>query len=77
MAIVNATAKTDRIATYKDFAEVFLGQIFCIGKDYDEIRVVFDRYLQDRFKQHTRTRELKTSLNIITSAMEQQFKTYP
>ena len=65
MALVNAIPKTERIKTCKYFAQAFLDQLSNMADEYDEVRLVFDRY-----QLHSqRTNEKKTDkgeINIIT-----------
>ena len=44
-AIVNAIPKTEIIKTCNDFAQVFLDQLSKMAGDSDEVRLVFDRYI--------------------------------
>ena len=53
-AVVNSVVKTDKMKTCADFAESFLSIICNMAKDYDEVRVVFDRYLTPSLKSQTR-----------------------
>ena len=50
MALVNAIPKTERIKTCKDFEQVFLDQLSNMAGDYDEVRLVFDRYINSSLK---------------------------
>ena len=45
MPVVNSVAKTENMKTCADFAESFILIISSMAKDYDKVRVVFDRYL--------------------------------
>ena len=45
MAVVNSVVKTEKMKTCADFAELFILIISSMAKDYDKVRVVFDRYL--------------------------------
>ena len=45
MAVVNSVVKTENMKTCADFAESFILIISSMAKDYDKVRVVFDRYL--------------------------------
>jgi len=50
MALVNTVKKTDTIKTCKDFAEVFVQRLVHLSRSYDEIRLIFDRYVQGSLK---------------------------
>ena len=45
MALVNAIPKTERIKICNDFAQVFLDQLSNLAGDSDEVRLVFDMYI--------------------------------
>ena len=51
MALVNARPKAERIKTCKDFEQVFLDQLSNMAGDYDEVRLVFDRYINSSLKE--------------------------
>ena len=46
MAVVNSVSKTEQMKTCQDFADAFL-QIICnMAAQYEEVRLVFDRYIK-------------------------------
>jgi len=55
MALVNSVSKSDRMKTCQDFAESFLAIMCNIAEQYDEVRLVFDRYLKTSLKEQMRT----------------------
>ena len=59
MALVNATPKTERIKTCKDFAQSFLDQFSNMADEYDEVRLVFDRYINSSLKEQMRRKRTK------------------
>ena len=59
MAPVNAIPKTERIMTCKDFAQVFLDQLSNMADEYDEVRLVFDRYINSSLKEQMRRKRTK------------------
>ena len=59
MALVNAIPKTERIKTCKDFEQVFLDQLSTMAGDYDEVRLVFDRYINSSLKEQMRRKRTK------------------
>ena len=59
MALVNAIPKTERIKTCKYFAQVFLDQLSNMAGDYDEVRLVFDRYINSSLKEQMRRKRTK------------------
>ena len=54
MAIVQSIKKTASMKTVKDFAEVFKTRIIEGSAGFEEVRVVFDRYLIKSLKNQTR-----------------------
>ena len=54
MALVNAIPKTERIKTCKDFAQAFLDQLSNMADEYDEVRLVFDSYINSSLKEQMR-----------------------
>ena len=56
MALVNTIQKTDSMKTCKDFAEVFVQTLVHLTRSYDEIRLIFDRYVQGSLKQKMRAK---------------------
>ncbi|XP_057308922.1 uncharacterized protein LOC130647177 [Hydractinia symbiolongicarpus] len=61
MAVVNQTPKTPAVKTCKDFASAFTERVLQISRGCDEIRLVFDRYIENSLK--ARTRKHRTSGN--------------
>ena len=59
MALVNAIPKTERIKTCKDFAQAFLDQLSNMADEYDEVRLVFDRYINTSLKEQMRRKRTK------------------
>ena len=59
MALVNAIPKTERIKTCKDFAQFFLDQLSNMADEYDEVRLVFDRYINSSIKEQMRRKRTK------------------
>ena len=51
MALVNSIQKTECMKTYKDFAEVFLANLVQASHGYNEVRLVFDCYMQGSLKE--------------------------
>jgi len=59
MVLVNAILKTDHIKTCNDFAQVFLDQLSNMAGNYDEARLVVDRYLDTSLKEQMRRKRTK------------------
>ena len=59
MALVNAIPMTEIIKTCKYFAQVFLDQLSNMAGDYDEVRLVFDRYINSSLKEQMRRKRTK------------------
>ena len=59
MALVNAIPKTERIKTCKYFEQFFLDQLSNMAGDYDEVRLVFDRYINSSLKEQMRRKRTK------------------
>lgn len=59
MAVVNSVIKTDRMKTCQDFADSFLAIICKMAANYDEVRLVFDRYMKTSLKEQMRTKRTK------------------
>ena len=57
MAVVNSVAKTDRMKTCADFANSFLSTVCNLAQDFDEVRLVFDRYTCTSIKAHMRIKK--------------------
>ena len=55
MALVNAIPKTERIKTCKDF----LDQLSNMADEYDEVRLVFDRYINSSLKEQMKRKRTK------------------
>jgi hypothetical protein len=51
--------KTDQIKTCNDFAQVFLDQLSKMADNYDEVRLVFDRYLDTSLKEQMRRKRTR------------------
>ena len=59
MAVVNSVSKTEQMKTCQDFADAFL-QIICnMAALYEEVRLVFDRYIKTSLKEQMRTKRTK------------------
>ena len=56
---MNVIPKTDHIKTCSDFAQVFLDHLSNIPTNYDEVRFVFDRYLNTSLKEQMRRKRTK------------------
>ena len=59
MALINAIPNTERIKTGKDFAQAFLDQLSNMADEYDEVRMVFDRYINSSLKEQMRRKRTK------------------
>jgi len=59
MAVINSVTKTDQMKTCQDFAESFLAIICNMAANYDEVRLVFDRYMKTSLKEQMRTKRIK------------------
>ena len=58
MAVVNSVAKTDRtMKTCADFANSFLSTVCNMAQDFDEVRLVFDRYTCTSLKANMRIKK--------------------
>ena len=55
MAVVNQV-DFKPLKTYKDFALAFVNRLAHMVSDYTEVRLIFDRYLQQPLKASTRDR---------------------
>ena len=59
MAVVNSVTKTEQMKTCQNFADAFL-QIICnMAAQFDEVRLVFDRYIKTSLKEQMRTKRTK------------------
>ena len=67
MAHVNAIPKTERIKTCKYFAQAFLGQLSNMADEYDEVRLVFDRYINSSLKKQMRRKRQRGNQHITMS----------
>ena len=56
MAVVNRIKKTQDIETCKDLAASFTQIVLYEAKDYEEIRMIFDRYQENSIKDQTRNK---------------------
>ena len=56
MAVVNRIKKTQDIETCKDLAASFTKIVLYEAKDYEEIRMIFDRYQENSIKDQTRNK---------------------
>ena len=54
MAFVNSNQKTECVKTCKDLADVFLANLVQASHGYNEVRLVFDRYMQGSLKEQMR-----------------------
>jgi hypothetical protein len=59
MAVVNSVIKTEQMKTCQDFAQSFLDMISNMTANYDEVRLVFDRYINTSLKEQMRTQRTK------------------
>ena len=54
MADVNQIKKSDAIRTCKEFAKVFVTRVLHAAESYNEVRLIFDRYIASSLKGQTR-----------------------
>ena len=54
MALVNSNKKIKQMQTCKDFSNLFLDKLISITRNYNEVKLVFDRYQQNSLKTPTR-----------------------
>ena len=59
MAVVNTVTKTEQMKTCQNFADAFLQIISNMTAQYDEVRLVFDRYIKTSLKEQMRTKRTK------------------
>ena len=59
MVVVNSVTKTSNIKTCQDFADSFLAIICNMAANCDEVRLVFDRYMQTSLKEQMRAKQTK------------------
>jgi len=60
MAVVNSVTKTAQMKTCQDFADSFLAITCNMAANYDEVRLVFDRYMKTSLKEQARTKRKST-----------------
>ena len=65
MALVNAIKKTSDIRTCDDFANAFINLLIKSSTGYEEVHLVFDRYLENSLKQHMRNKRTKGKINLL------------
>ena len=59
MSVVKAVTKTEQMKTCQNFADAFL-QIICnMTAEYDEVRLVFDRYIKTSLEEQMRAKRTK------------------
>ena len=59
MSVVNAVTKTEQMKTCQNFADAFL-QIICnMTAEYDEVRLVFDRYIKTSLEEQMKAKRTK------------------
>ena len=58
MALVNKINKGKSMKTCKDFAEMFTKQLHKESEPYKEVRLIFDRYLENSLKNRTRQKRI-------------------
>ena len=54
MEIVNSLKKTPEIETCADFGNAFIRKLISMSSGYDEVHLIFDRYLENSLKTQTR-----------------------
>ena len=59
MAVANFVIKTEQMKTCQHFADSFLGIICHMAEKYDEVLLVFDRYIETSLKEQMRTKRTK------------------
>ena len=67
MALVNSVSKTDNMMTCRDFAESFLEKLINFVANYDEVRLVLDRYLNTSLKEQMRKKRTVGNQRTTTS----------
>ena len=76
MAIVNKiNIKTSKIKLCADFAEVFVDRILDESFGYNEVRVIFDRYVRGSLKAQTRIEKTGVTLQFIEYMMRSKLIT--
>ena len=58
MALVNKINKGKSMKTFKDIAEMFTMQLLKESEPYKEVRLIFDRYLENSLKNRTRQKRI-------------------
>jgi len=64
MAVVNSVTKTAQMKTCQDFADSFLAITCNMDANYDEVRLVFDRYMKTSLKEQVRTKGKSTYYHV-------------
>ena len=59
MSVVDSVTKIDQMKMCQDFADFFLAIICKMAANYDEVRLVFDRYMKTSLKEQMRTKRTK------------------
>ena len=59
MSVVDSVTKIDQMKMCQDFADFFLAIICKMAANYDEVRLVFDRYMKTSLKEQMRTNRTK------------------
>ena len=54
MAIVQKLKKTKDTKTCRDLGEVFIKRVKLESRQYDEVYLIFDRYIEGSLKERTR-----------------------
>ena len=65
MAEVNSVTKTEQMKTCQDFADAFLQKIYNMTSHYDEVRLVFDRYINSLLKEQMKTKRTKGTYYLV------------
>ena len=59
MTVVNSISKTEQIKTCQDLANVIIQMICNMSKQYDDVRLMFDRYITISLKEQMRRKRTK------------------
>jgi len=59
MALVNSVSKTDQMKTCNDIAQAFIERVSTISANYDQVRLVFDQYVNSSLKDTMRQKRTK------------------
>ena len=59
MGLVNRIKKSDNIKTCKDFADVFVKRIMHESRSFQQVNLIFDRYMTSSLKSRTRDKRTK------------------